>query len=86
MRKNLAAAVLVLAFASCGPDGATIAKFNTLQVRNDELSQQVTKLEKRLDDAEKQLVQQQQALQVLNDRLKTAEASIDKLAVQSVTH
>ena len=85
MAKRLAT-VLVLLALGCGADSKTTARLNDLQTRSDDLNQQVLKLEKRLDDAEKQLVQQQQALQVMNERLKTAETSIDKLAVQSVTH
>ena len=81
MRKNLTAALLLLALAGCGGDKATAAKLTDLQSRNDELNQRVSKLEQRLDNAEKQLVQYQQALQTMNDRLRTAEGNIDKLAL-----
>ena len=85
MRRNRAAAILVLALAACG-DKATEAKITDLQTRNDELNQRVRKLEQRLDDAEKELVQYQQAMKAMNDRLKTAEAGIDKLAYGAAAH
>jgi len=78
MRRTLAAALLLLALG-CGADSKTAAKLSDLQTRNDDLNQQVTKLEKRLDDVDKQIVAQQQTMQAMNDRLKTAEAYIDKL-------
>ena len=46
----------------------------------------MTKLEKRLDDAEKQIVAQQQTIQTMNERLKTAEVNVDKLAYGSAAH
>lgn len=86
MQKNVAVALLVLALAGCGADKATTAKIADLESRNDELNQRVTKLEKRLDDAEKQLVAHQQAMQTMNDRLKTAETNVDKLAYGAAAH
>ena len=86
MRKSLAAALLLLALAGCGGDKATTAKLTDLQAKNDELNQRVAKLEQRLDDAEKQLVQYQPAIQTMNERLKTAETNVDKLAYGSAAH
>lgn len=86
MRRNLTAALLLLALAGCGADKATAAKVADLESRNEDLTQRVTKLEKRLDDAEKQIVAQQQTIQTMNDRLKTAEVNVDKLAYGSAAH
>ena len=80
MRRSLTAALLVLTLAGCGADKATTAKIADLETRNQDLEQRVAKLEKRLDDAEKQMVAQQQAISTLNERQKSAENSIDKLA------
>jgi outer membrane murein-binding lipoprotein Lpp len=78
--RNLTVALLVLTLAGCGAGKATTAKISDLESRNEELSQRLTKLENDLTETKRQLIQHQQAMQTMNDRLKTVEASVDKLA------
>ncbi len=85
MRQNLMAALLLVSLAGCNGK-ATEAKISDLESRNADLSQRLAKTESRLDEAEKKLVQHEQAMQVLNDRLKTAETAVDKLAYGSAPH
>ena len=86
MRKSLIVPLFVILLAGCGADQATTAKVSELETKNADLEQRAAKLEKRLDEAEKQLVQHQQAMQVMNDRLKTMEVNVDKLAYGAAAH
>jgi chromosome segregation ATPase len=86
MRKSLMVALLGLALAGCGADKATTAKLADMETRNHDLEERVAKLERRLDEAEKSMVAQQQTIGTLSDRLRTAEAGIDKLAYGSAAH
>jgi predicted nucleic acid-binding Zn-ribbon protein len=80
MRKSLIVLLLTFGLAACGKDTTTATKISEIESRNEELNQRVAKLEKRLDESEKQLVQYQQAIQAMNERQKTLETNIDKLA------
>lgn len=74
MRKRsfISAALLVL-ILGCGvelggPQGGS------------ELGRRVTRLEDDLHEVKRQLITQQQAMQILNERLKSMEASVDKIS------
>lgn len=73
MRKRsfITAALLVLMLGCGGGPGGS---------QGSELSRRVTKLEDDLHEVKRQLITQQQAMQILNERLKSMEASVDKIS------
>ncbi len=85
MRRSLAVVLLVLAVAGCS-NKETATKISDLEARNEELSQRLTKLENDLNETKKELIVHQQAMQTMNDRLKTMETNVDKLAYGSAAH
>lgn len=70
--------LLILLFASCGGSGGA-----ELQAKNDALSKRVDKLEDDLHEANRKLIAHEQAIQTMNERLKTVEVGVDKLAYGS---
>lgn len=83
--KRILLGFLLLSVLACG-DKQTAAKLTDLQTRNEDLNQRITKLENDLNDTKKQIIQMQQAVQTMNDRVKTVETSVDKLAYASTQH
>jgi Tfp pilus assembly protein PilN len=82
--KRISSALLVLVLAvACGGGKATAAKITELESRNSELEQRVNKLDADLKETQRLMVQQQQTIQALGDRLKIVEVGMDKLAYSS---
>ena len=86
MRKTLPVALLLIFLAACGGDKQTASKLADLQSRNDDLNQRITKLENDLNDTKKQLIQMQQTVQSMNDRMKVVETGMDKLTYAGAPH
>ena len=76
MRKTGALLLLMLVLAGCGGDAG---KVSDLEKSNADLKARVESLEKQLLDAQKQLIQHQQAMQVLNSRYREMENYFNKL-------
>jgi outer membrane murein-binding lipoprotein Lpp len=74
--RSILAIALFLLVVSCGKVG----NGSELSRKYDELATRVTKLEDDLHEAKRQVIAQQQTIQSLNERLKTAEVPVDKLA------
>lgn len=70
--------LLALLLTSCGGSRASRA-VDDLQKKNDELTQRVKSLEDNLFAAEKKLIQMQQAIQGINERVRDMEGVIDQV-------
>ena len=69
--------LLALLLTSCG--GSKASAVDDLQKKNDELTQRVKTLEDNLFAAEKKLIQMQQAVQGINERVRDMEGVIDQV-------
>jgi outer membrane murein-binding lipoprotein Lpp len=76
MKRFVVAMFVAIVLAGCGGDAA---KVEDLEKSNADLKTRVESLEKNLLDAQKQLIQQQQAMQVLNTRQREMENYFNKL-------
>jgi uncharacterized protein YoxC len=86
MRKIAFTLLIVLLLSGCGAGKAMSTRVDDLQAKNDELTKRVTKLEDDLNETKRQLIQHQQAMQTMNERLKTVETAVDKLAYSSTAN
>lgn len=71
-KRSVISAALLILMLGCG--------IETGGPQGSELSRRVTRLEDDLHEVKRQLITQQQAMQILNERLKSMEASVDKIS------
>ena len=57
------------------------ARVDELQTKNEELTRRVKILEDQLFDAQKKLIQHEQALQQIGERLRSMENSVNKIEI-----
>lgn len=78
MKRILAAVICAAVLAGCGGDAQRVEE---VEKANQDLKQRVESLEKQLLDAQKQLIQQQQAMQLIHTRQREMENYFNKLQV-----
>ena len=76
MKRFVVAMFVAIVLAGCGGDAT---KVEDLEKRSADLKTRVESLEKQLLDAQKQLIQHQQAMQLLNTRQREMENYFNKL-------
>ena len=76
MKRLGALLILTIALTACGGDAGKVAD---LEKSNADLKARVESLEKQVLDTQKQLIQHQQAMQVLNTRYREMENYFNKL-------
>lgn len=80
MKVVVAAALCALLLAGCGGNAKALEE---VQKDNEALKQRVKNLEDHLLEAQKQLIQQEQALQTMSTRQREIENYFNKLQVQT---
>ncbi len=81
MKRTMAISLCVLLLlASCG-GGKASARVDELQKSNDDLKARVKTLEDELLEANKKLIQHDQALQAMHERLRNMETAVDKMTL-----
>lgn len=78
MKRIAVAALCVLLVVSCG-GAKTGATMDDLQKSNEDLTRRVKSLEDDLLEANKKLIQHQQALQAMHERLREVETALNKI-------
>ncbi len=78
MRTVAGVALCALLITGCG-SAKTNAQINDLKTQVDDLTHRVKVLEDDLLKADKQLIQQQQALQQMHEQMRTIESYFDKM-------
>ena len=73
-KRTILALVLLATFAGCGGD-SSVAE---LQKKNDDLTARVKTLENQTLEIDKKLIQHQQAMQLMHQRLRDMEAEVDR--------
>ncbi len=81
MKKVVAFVLCAVLLVGCGKGAKTEAKIDEMQAKIDSLTQRVKTMEDDLFAAKKDLVQQQQATQKVNERLQDMENYFNKLQV-----
>jgi TolA-binding protein len=76
-RTTIVSLCILLLLSACG--GGQSKNVADLQKANDDLTQRVKTLENDLLEADKKLIQHQQAMQLLNERLRDIEGKIQKI-------
>lgn len=79
MKRTILGSLCLLMLLSCG--GSPAVTMDDLKKSNDDLSRRVKSLEEQLLETDKKLIQQQQALQAMHERLRDVETSISKIAL-----
>ncbi len=79
MKRTVAISLFLLLLAGCG--GKAGSRIDELQKSNDDLKARVKTLEDDLLQANKKLIQHDQALQAMHERLRQIESNVDKLAI-----
>jgi len=80
MKRTVLASLCLLLLLSCGGSGSGVT-MDDLRKSNEDLTRRVKALEEQLLDTDKKIIQHQQALQAMHERLKEAETNISKLAL-----
>ena len=78
MKRSILASLCLLMLVSCGGSGAGVT-MDDLKKSNDDLTRRVKSLEEQLLESDKKLIQHQQALQVMHERLRDVETAIGKI-------
>ncbi len=79
MKRTMAISLFLLLLAGCG--GKATSTIDELQKSHDDLKARVKTLEDDLLQANKKLIQHDQALQAMHERLRQIESNVDKLAI-----
>lgn len=80
MKRTILISLCVLLLGGCG-GSATNARIDELQKNNEDLTRRVKALEDDLLQADKKLIQHEQAMQQMYERLKQMESSVNKIEV-----
>lgn len=75
----------VLLLVGCGGDAKTTARMEEMQVKIDALNQRVKAVEDDLLSARKELVQQQQAMQKVDERMRDMDNYFNKIQAAQTT-
>lgn len=78
MKRTMAISLFVLLLAGCGGKASRV---DDLQKSTEDLKARVKTLEDDLLQANKKLIQHDQALQAMHERLRQLESSMDKMAI-----
>jgi outer membrane murein-binding lipoprotein Lpp len=85
MRTLLPLALCAVLLVGCGKDAKTTARVDEMQAKVDALNQRVKALEDDVLAARKELVQEQQAMQRVNDRMRDMDNYFNKLQIAQTT-
>lgn len=84
MKRIVAISFALLLLASCG-GGKANARLDELQRSNEDLTRRVKALEDDLLQADKKLIQHDQALQAMHDRIRQMEDAVNKIQLSPTT-
>lgn len=79
MRRIQIGALMLLLLVGCNGGAKLTPRIDELQAKNQALEQRVKALEDDLLAANKKMIQHEQTIQSLNERLRTVETDLDKL-------
>jgi TolA-binding protein len=79
--KRISILSLCLLFLVAGCGGNSSAQLESLQKTNEDLTRRVKALEDNLLEADKKLIQHQQALQAMHERLRDMENAVNKISL-----
>ncbi len=85
MKTLLSVSLCAVLLVGCGGDTRTNARIDEMQVKIDVLNQRVKAVEDDLLAARKEIVQQQQAVQQMSDRMRDMDNYFNKLQVAQTT-
>jgi outer membrane murein-binding lipoprotein Lpp len=85
MKTLVPLALCAVLLVGCGKDAKTSARIDEMQTKVEVLNQRVKTLEDDLLAARKELVQEQQEMQKVNDRMRDMDNYFNKLQVAQTT-
>jgi septal ring factor EnvC (AmiA/AmiB activator) len=80
MKRTIVISLCVLLLSGCG-GSATSTRLDELQKNNEELTRRVKALEDDLLQADRKLIQHEQAMQQMYERLKQVENAVNKIEI-----